>query len=143
MRRSKVEVFIHYVWATQRREPFLQNPEIERLIHRSIQNEAQQLGCAVLALDGMPDHVHLLVKIPATLTLAHIAKQVKGNSSTFARKDLFDGDAFSWQEGYAAFSVTPNHVPKVKSYVQNQKHHHAEGTTVALWEECDELIIEA
>ncbi len=138
MRRSKIEVFIHYVWATKHREPFLQDPQIERRIYRCIQSEAEKLGCAVVALNGMQDHVHLLLQMPATVTISHIAKQTKGISSTFAREKLFGGDAFDWQEGYAALSVSPRQVAKIKEYVQNQKQHHAQNTIQPLWEECDE-----
>ncbi len=138
MRRSKIEVVIHYVWATKNREPFLTDPQIERRIHRCISAQAQDLGCGVLALNGMPDHVHLVVQIPATLTLSQIAQKAKGVSSTLAREKLLEGDAFNWQDNYAALSVSPRHVPKIIEYVHNQKHHHADGTTNARWEECDE-----
>lgn len=64
MRQSKIEIYLHFVWATLGRNPFI-TTEIEREIYRCIENEARQMGCEILALNGMPDHVHLLVKIPA------------------------------------------------------------------------------
>ena len=58
-RKSKVEIYIHYVWATKNRAPSL-DPEIERAVHRCIASEAKSLGCDVIALNGTEDHVHLL-----------------------------------------------------------------------------------
>jgi REP element-mobilizing transposase RayT len=138
MQRSKIEVFIHYVWATKNRHPYLEDPTIERRVHRCIQAQAAKLGCIVLDINGMPDHVHIILKMPSTTTIAFMAQKMKGVSSTFARDKLFDGDAFDWQEGYAALSVSPNQVQKVRHYVQNQKQHHAQGTTQTAWEDYDE-----
>ena len=137
-RRSKAEIYIHVVWATTRRSPFLAPAEIERRVHRCIHRAAERLGCTVLAINGMPDHVHLLVQIPAKLSVADLAQGVKGNSSRFANARLDLEDPFDWQDHYGAFSVSKRDVPKVKAYVQNQKRHHA---AIKLWpalEETDE-----
>ncbi len=139
MRRSKIEVFIHYVWATKNREPFLQDASIERRVHRCIHAQAEKWGCEVVALNGMPDHVHLLLQIPVTVTISHLAKQCKGVSSTFARAQLL-GDAFDWQDGYAALGIGRRQIPLVVAYIEGQKQHHAAGTTHARWEECGEEV---
>ena len=64
MRQSKAEVYLHLAWATLGREPFL-TAEVERSVYRCIEKEAKCLKCEVLAIGGMPDHVHLCVKLPA------------------------------------------------------------------------------
>jgi REP element-mobilizing transposase RayT len=137
MQRSKIEVFIHYVWATKNREPFLKDPNIERRIHRCIRAQAEKLNCEVLAINGMPNHVHMLLKMPATVTLADIAQRCKGVSSTFAREKLFEGNAFDWQDNYGAISVSPRHVGVVTDYVLQQKQHHAENMIKDQWEHCE------
>ncbi|MDQ2686282.1 MAG: IS200/IS605 family transposase [Armatimonadota bacterium] len=89
-RRSKVETYYHIVWATRGREERL-TPEIERRVHRCVTGEVERLRCLVLALDGMPDHVHLVVRAPGNVCPAALAKQVKGVSSAM----LNDGRGLS------------------------------------------------
>jgi REP element-mobilizing transposase RayT len=70
-------------------------------------------GCAVLAIIGMPDHVHLVLQTPTILAPARLMQRVKGISSTFAR-DHFDLDKpFGWQDNYAVFSFSHSHLKRV------------------------------
>ena len=80
---------LHLVWGTHERLPCI-TPEIERPVHRCIEGEARALGCDVLAIGGTADHVHLVVKLPTTVTIARLAQQVKGVSSHFVH-DEFPG----------------------------------------------------
>ncbi len=75
----------------------------------------------VHAIGGVADHVHFLVQIPATLTLAKAVATIKANSSRWAHEQGFK---FSWQQGYGAFSVSASVVPAVVRYIQNQEAHH-------------------
>ncbi len=138
MSESKGEYYLHFVWTTQQRHPLL-TPDIERSIHRSLQSEAQRLRCSVLAVGGMPDHVHLAVKAPTSLSPAQIMKQLKGVSSKFAGdKFVHVGDApltwFRWQEGYGVFSFSASQKEQIVQYIRNQKQHHAESK---LWRSCE------
>jgi REP element-mobilizing transposase RayT len=93
--------------------------------------ECGKLNCHILALNGVENHVHLLVSQPATLSVAHLAKQIKGSTSFFVNKrHLFDGH-FQWQHDYAAFSVSRWDRTKIIAYIERQKEHHANGTTLA------------
>ena len=132
MQRSKVDVLVHFVWATRRREALLV-PPVEALVYGCIHSEAVKSGCDVVALGGMPDHVHLLARVPATVPIAHIMQQVKGVSSTVARGSVtvFPG----WQDNYAAVSVSPRDRSRVIAYIAAQKKHHAAGT---VWSEAEE-----
>lgn len=138
MQRSKIEVVLHYVWTTQRREPFL-TPNIERALHRCIAGEAKRLRCVSLAINGMPDHVHLVVKMHSTVSIARLAQAVKGVSSLFANEKLGFEGAFDWQENYAAFSVG-SELDAVLAYVRNQKQHHASQELWPEWEETFEDV---
>ncbi len=113
-------------------------PEMEGPIYHAIQQEAQRLGCAVLAVNGMADHVHLLVKAPTRLSPAKIMAQIKGVSSHFANDQIFGRDGFRWQEGYGVFSVGRNQKNGVIAYIKDQKAHHAAQTTQPDWENTDE-----
>jgi len=138
-RRNKSEVYLHLVWATSARQPLL-TPEIEHAVHRCIEHEARKLGCDVLAIDGMPDHVHMAVKLPTKLSIALLMKQAKGISSALAN-DLGNHEVlFRWQEGYGVLSVSRSHLPKVIAYIENQKRHHAAGKVWSEWEQTEESL---
>jgi putative transposase len=85
------------------------------------------MGVEVVAFNGVTDHVHLLVRIPTTVSVADLVKQVKGSSSHMLGKRL--RVPFKWQGGYGAFSLSTSHVPRIREYVLNQEQHHADGTT--------------
>jgi REP element-mobilizing transposase RayT len=76
MHRSKTEIYLHLVWATYRRLPLIL-PEIEAPVHGLIAGEARRVGCDVLAVGGMPDHVHLALRLPPALAVAKLMQQMK------------------------------------------------------------------
>ena len=119
-------LFVHIVWATWDRLPLL-TPSIERLVLRCIEANAEGLGCRVVALNGMPDHVHLLLLMPPTLAVSDLMKQVKGSSSHLANHSKESVALFRWQGSYGAFSVSRGDVDKVTEYVTTQKTRHQLG----------------
>ena len=141
MLRSKAEIYMHFVWSTWGREPLVTDA-IERRLYRCIAAEAVKKGCKILQLNGMPDHVHLVVKMPTTISVAELAKQVKGVSSTFGRNVLVPGEFFGWQDRYGAFSVSRWDVEMICNYVRNQKEHHGGGALRTELEETEEFADE-
>ena len=77
------------------------------------------------AIGGMDDHIHLLIQIPPSLSLAIAVNAIKSNSSRWASEQ---GHKFAWQQGYAAFSVSASLVPTVVRYIQTQESHHKKMT---------------
>ena len=136
MRQTKAEIYLHFVWATYQRMPLVA-PEIERDVHRCIESEAKRLKCATLAIGGMPDHVHLFVRMPTRISAAMLMQQVKGVSSTFVRDQLKTDGYFGWQDGYG---VSRPHVDRVIAYVKNQKNHHENGNVWDQWEATDQEV---
>ena len=134
MRRNKLRVLIHFVWATQDRRPLI-TAEIERRLHRYLTSVCRQHGCPVVAIGGMPDHIHLLVSLSNTMTLSELMKEIKGSSSRFFSEQLNPDGWFAWQPNYGAFSVSPADKEKVMAYILHQKQHHADG---ALWKSAEE-----
>ncbi len=124
MRENKLRVIVHFVWATWDRQPLL-TPELEREVHRYITAVAEDDGCPVLAIGGIEDHVHLLVSLSATISMAELMKHVKSGSSRLVREELRPGDWFQWQGHYGAFSVSPHDRATVIEYIRHQKEHHA------------------
>jgi REP element-mobilizing transposase RayT len=137
MRRSKSEIYLHFVWTTWRRQPWLA-PVFERAVYRCIESEVQKLHGVVLSIGGMPDHVHLIVQMPTSLAPAPLMKQVKGVSSALINEHCEIEERFRWQENYGVFSLSRSHLPRAIKYVQHQKQRHARGAIWEHWEKSDE-----
>jgi REP element-mobilizing transposase RayT len=133
MKRRKLRVYVHFVWATWDRLPLIEE-ELERDLYRYIAAVCREKGCEALALGGMPDHLHLLVQLSNTVSLSELMQHVKGGSSRLLTEKRGN---FAWQGGYGAFSVSPRHKERVIAYIHNQKRHHAEQT---LWLEAEECL---
>lgn len=136
MRQCKSEVFLHIVWTTTRRAKLI-DADIERRVHRCIQAEAEKLGCTVLALDGMPDHVHIVLQIPTRISISTLVQQMKGASSHFINEVLAPSERFAWQDGYGVFSLSRPHVERAVAYVRNQKRHHELNHLWPEWEQTE------
>lgn len=142
MRRSKAEIYLHFVWATHNRAFWL-TPKLAPPVYNCIETVARRLSCTVLAIGGMPDHVHLVVMLPPKTTISLLAQQAKGASSKLAT-DLDQGGRdrngcpFRWQEGYGVFSLSRLDLPKVVDYVENQARHHSGGKVWATLEKADQ-----
>ena len=139
MLKNKLCVAVHFVWAIWDRQPLI-TEDIERNLYKYIEAVCDDDHCKVLAIGGMPDHVHLLVLISNTATMADLMKHVKGGSSRFVPKRLSPGAWFAWQGSYGAFSVSRGSVPNIIAYIQNQKQHHAEGTLYPNADETNEIV---
>ena len=133
MRRNYLAVFVHLVWATWDRLPLLTD-DLTQDIHRVISAKCEELGAVVVAIGGVEDHLHLLVELPATVTIADLVGQVKGVSAHLVTHQLAPGQFFKWQGAYAAFSVSPGAVTRVRAYIVHQREHHTVGTLRAEWE---------
>lgn len=118
------DLILHFAWSTRGREPYITSA-IERRLHRMIVTRSVAVGCPVLAINGMPDHVHLLVQMSHNLSCADFMQSIKGASSAFARDVLLRDSTFAWQHGYGVFSVSHDDIPDVIAYIKNQKTHHA------------------
>ncbi|MFM7320159.1 MAG: IS200/IS605 family transposase [Armatimonadota bacterium] len=124
MGTSYAKVYLHFVWGTYRRRPLIDGKWKRRLL-RCIAAEARKLGCSVLAINGVEDHVHVLVWAPLTVAPSMLAKQMKGASSRFISRVEPGAEGFRWQSTYAVFSVDRHLVPRVMGYIRKQEAHHA------------------
>ncbi len=113
---------------------------MEARLYRHIAASATSLGCKVLAINGHRDHVHVLLAMPSTVTMAQVVKKMKGASSRFIN-DQFDLPyTFKWQGFYGAFSVSRWDVKKIIRYIRNQKAHHARGD---VWDDFEETFLQS
>jgi len=101
--------------------------EMESPLYAAIAAKCRKLGAEPLAIGGLSDHVHLLVRFPGSLALAKLVQEVKGASSHLVTHQLRPREFFKWQGGYGAFTVSKDSVARVAAYVHAQKTHHSEG----------------
>ena len=134
MAHSFNKIWIHAIWATKDRLPFISD-KCEKQVFDFIGKQFRELNCPVRILNGMPDHVHCLFLLNPQKSIAEVIKQVKGSSSNFINQEVIVKEKFAWQTGYAAFSVSESVLDKVFVYIQNQKEHHAQRTFAQEYEE--------
>ncbi len=117
----------HLVFSTYQRKRTIPS-EHDKELYAYLGGTVQNLGGFVRAINGYSDHVHLLVDLPPTVSIADMVKTLKLSSSKWLHSNphfpLWEG----WGGGYAIFSVSPSNIPGVLNYVNNQKEHHSKGT---------------
>ena len=135
LHQTHAALYVHLVWSTWERQPWLQGA-MGRQVYRLIGARCQELHIQIIALGGIEDHVHLLVSLPTTLSVAQVAKQIKGASSHFVNGQLASSPTqfFKWQAGYGAVTVSPSGLREVAHYITHQREHHAAGSLIDGWE---------
>lgn len=112
----------HIVFSTKERHPWIDSAWRPRL-HQYLGGTIRGLDGVPLAVGGVEDHVHLLVGLKATHTLADFVREVKKAATAWVREERLES-AFQWQEGYAAFTISPKGCEGVKGYIRHQEEHH-------------------
>jgi REP element-mobilizing transposase RayT len=122
MAHTFTNLLTHVIFSTKDRLPLI-TPEIKPRLHAYIGGIVRSVDGIALAIDGPADHVHLLIKTPASAALADVIRTVKANSSRWVHETFPRAD-FAWQTGYGAFSVSFSNVEQVRAYIANQEEHH-------------------
>src|SRR6267378_7295382 len=123
MPQSLSAVYIHLVFSTKVRRPFLRDMTVREFLHSYLGGISKQLKCAPIITGGMEDHVHLLARFARTITQAEWVKELKRVSNLWLKEEHSIRD-FEWQGGYADFSVSASNLEQVKKYIANQERHH-------------------
>ncbi|HSQ24484.1 MAG TPA: IS200/IS605 family transposase [Pyrinomonadaceae bacterium] len=123
MPQSLSAVYIHLVFSTKERRPFVRDLAIRESLHPYLGEISKRLRCAPIITGGMEDHIHLLARFGRTITQAEWVKELKRVSNLWLKKEHRIRD-FEWQGGYADFSVSQSNLEQVKKYIVNQPEHH-------------------
>jgi putative transposase len=119
---THLSLHYHLVFSTKERVPSI-NHEIRERVHAYLGGVVRGMGGTPLEVGGTADHVHLLIGLKATHSLADVLRVVKGDSSRWVHEEL-GVPKFGWQEGYGAFTVSASKVRSVREYVRHQQEHH-------------------
>lgn len=117
------QIYIHIVFAVKGRANLISSnwkEELYKYITGIITNEGQKL----IAINGMPDHLHILIGLKPTCVLSSLVRDIKANSSRFINEKRWIAGKFEWQKGFGAFSYSHSQLNTVIAYIQNQEEHH-------------------
>ncbi|MHB1132160.1 MAG: IS200/IS605 family transposase [Chloroflexota bacterium] len=136
MRSTHTELFVHLVWATWDRLPLI-SAAVEPRLYAAIAEKCHDMRCAPLAIGGVADHIHVLVRLHPTIPVATLAKELKGSSSHLLTHEVAPDAFFKWQGAYSACTLRTENVPAVQRYIACQKEHHRQGDVQNEWEAQD------
>ena len=128
MPQSHARVWLHIIFSTKDRRPFLQKETFRTEMFRMLAHHVKESKCTSASVGGYSDHVHLLLGLSRTLTIAKLVEDVKTETSKWAKHHKDGSSVFSWQSGYGAFSVSHSLMATVDQYIRNQIEHHAKLT---------------
>ncbi|MFD2873996.1 IS200/IS605 family transposase [Mucilaginibacter ximonensis] len=121
------QIYLQFVFAVKGRQNLIPKEHKEEL-HRYITALVQHRHTKVLAINSMPDHIHLFVGFKPTILIADFVKEIKVESNEFINSKNWIKGKFSWQEGYGVFSYSQSHIDSVVKYILNQEKHHQKKT---------------
>jgi putative transposase len=121
------QIWLHYVWSTKNCENLIV-PKLRSELIFHIKEYGQQNDIYVDSVNGILDHIHLLIEMKPSQSPAQIANLIKGESSNWINQNNFLKVKFAWQNGYGVFSVSESQVKKVRNYILNQENHHQKVT---------------
>ncbi|MBK6836490.1 MAG: IS200/IS605 family transposase [Bacteroidetes bacterium] len=127
MANTYSQIYIHLVFAVKGRE---------NVIDKSFKNELYKYICGIVtnkkqkvfSINGVADHIHILVSIGPDYSISNLVKDIKVNSTKWINEKKFVIGKFQWQEGFGAFSVSQSQISKVATYIDNQEEHHKKTT---------------
>jgi REP element-mobilizing transposase RayT len=124
MAHTYVVGLYHCVFSTKNRVKYLKNPYTRERLFEYIGGIARQNDIDSLAIGGVEDHVHLLLRVPAILSISKCMQLLKTNSSKWIHETHRDLYAFQWQEGYGAFTIGMSQVATTQRYIAGQEERH-------------------
>nr|WP_315173892.1 IS200/IS605 family transposase [uncultured Flavobacterium sp.] len=133
-----VKVYLHCVWSTKNRIPYLDSIELRQKVWNHIRENAVQKGIYIDFINGYSDHCHCLISLGVDQNIQKVIQLIKGESSFWINKNELTTEKFQWQEEYFAVSVSESVLDKVRDYIKNQEEHHKKKS---FKEEYDEFIL--
>lgn len=127
MANTYTQLHIHIIFAVKYREGVIQQSWREEL-YKYIAGIIQAHNHKLIAINGMPDHIHILIGMRPTQSLSELLQDIKGSSSKWINEKKFVRGKFEWQEGYGAFSYGKSQLKTVIEYIENQEEHHKKRT---------------
>jgi REP element-mobilizing transposase RayT len=124
MSQSLSQIYLHIVFSTKDRRPFLADKKIRERMHIYLKGICEKQDCPSVKVGGVEDHVHIACRLSKTVAVSVLIKELKQGSSIWVKSEFPKLSAFHWQSGYGAFSISPSHLAALEKYIENQEAHH-------------------
>jgi putative transposase len=124
MSQSLVQVYLHIVYSTKERRPFLRDQDLGGRLHSYLAGACKNMETPSLKIGGAEDHIHILCRMAKVISISNLIKELKRESSKWVKQQKSVLRRFYWQSGYGAFSVSPSHIDGLIEYITNQIEHH-------------------
>ena len=134
---SFIKVYIHFVWSTKNRFPFLDSLELREKMWKHIKENGKEKGIFIDFVNGYSDHCHCLVSMKSDQTIQKVIQMIKGESAFWFNNQNFILEKFGWQDEYFAVSVSESMIENVRNYIRNQEMHHSKKS---FEDECNKMI---
>ena len=124
MAQSLVQIYVHLVFSTKHREPFLKDAAFRGRTHAYLAGICNHQDSPAIKVGGVEDHVHICCRLSKQGDVASLVREIKRDSSKWIKEQCPALADFHWQVGYGAFSISPSHVEALTAYIENQEAHH-------------------
>ncbi len=123
MSQSLIDIPLHLVFSTKERTPWIQ-PDIEEELYQFISGVCRNIGCTVIKINGVEDHIHVLAQLGRSMSISKLISEMKSNSSRWIKSKGDHYRDFSWQGVYGGFAVSRRNIESANKYLSLQKEHH-------------------
>jgi len=123
------QILYHIVFSTQLRRRTLKNAENRQKLFKYWSGIISKRKSKAIIINGVEDHVHLLVNLNPATSLSSLVKEIKNAGTTFIKEEKLFPSFNHWQNGYGAFTCSNRALPRVVAYIKNQEAHHAAKTS--------------
>lgn len=127
MANTYTQIYIQIVFAVRNRAALI-SPQWKERLHKYITGIVQNKGHKLIAINSMPDHIHIFIGMKPDEALSDLVRDVKRDSTNFVNEDIKPKSRFGWQEGFGAFSYSRSAIDTVVKYILNQEEHHRHKT---------------
>ncbi len=124
MSQSLAQIYVHLIFSTKDRRPFLSDDGFRKRTHAYLAGISRKQQCPAIAIGGVADHVHLFHRMGREIGVSSLVRELKRDSSRWIKENAPSLQGFHWQAGYGAFSVSPSHADAVVRYIEHQEEHH-------------------
>ena len=121
------QIFYHVVFAVRNRQSLI-SPNIKDDLYKYITGIIQNKGQKLIAINWMPDHIHIFIGMKPNCNLSDLVREIKKASNSYINDKKLKASNFQWQEGFGAFSYSQSQINNVVKYINNQKKHHTKQT---------------
>lgn len=119
-----IKAYIHFVWSTKNRIPFLETEDLRFKVWNHIRENAKQKDIFIDVVNGYKEHCHCLISLGSDQTIQKVVQLLKGESSYWINRNKLTSEKFELQDEYYAVSVSESMIERVRNYIKNQEKHH-------------------